>query len=102
MGLLNNFVQTNAQVDAWDRANQAIIKETEHELAVQKGEAEPNEFEKIETLSDSLKTSGVDGKIEFDKPSNKSLDKRDKLYIIIAVIVAIGGVIAFGIQNGWF
>ncbi len=102
MGLLNNFVQTNAQVDAWDRANQAIQKETEHKLAEQRGEAEPNEFEEIETLKDSLKTGGVDGKVEFDKPSDEPLDSRSKLYIIIAIVVAIGGILFFAINNGWF
>ncbi len=101
MGLLNDFVQTNAQVDAWDRANQAIQKETEHKLAEQRGEAEPIEFDEIDTLQDSLKSGGVDGKIEFDKPETKPLDSRSKLYIIIAVLIVIGGAILFAVNKGW-
>lgn len=93
MGLLNDFVQTNAQVKAWDRANDAIQKETEHELAVQKGEAEPNEYEEISSFSDSIKNGGVDGKIEFDKPQKKPINKFDKVSLCIIAFIIIGAVI---------
>ena len=102
MGLLNDFVQTNAQVEAWDRANNAIQKETEHKIAEQRGEVEPNEFNEIKTFKESIKTGGVDGKVEFDKPSDKPLDFTGKLYIIIAIVIAIGGIVILAIRNGWF
>jgi len=102
MGLLNDFVQTNAQVEAWDRANNAIIKEGEHEKAVKEGKVGGNEYEEIKTFKDAAKGSGVDGKVEFDKPSDKPLDSRSKLYIVIAVVVAVMGIVYLAISNGWF